>query len=117
MKGELEHDERPWGEYHVLLEEDGFKVKRIDVKPGSRISYQRHQRRSEHWVVVSGTALVVLDGVEHRLAPGHSIDVPAGSAHRIENPGPERLTFVEVQQGDYFGEDDIERLEDDYGRA
>ncbi len=111
-----EHDERPWGSYTVLEEGAGWKVKRIDVNAGERLSYQRHQRRSEHWVVVTGRARVTLDGGERELQPGDAIDIPAGTAHRIENRGDALLTFVEVQRGDYLGEDDIERLSDDYGR-
>lgn len=115
-RADSEHDRRPWGEYWVLADLPEYKVKRIDVLPGRRLSYQRHARRAEHWVVVRGRALVTLDGVEHALAPGESIDVPLGAAHRVANPGPELLTFVEVQHGSYFGEDDIERLADDFGR-
>ena len=111
------HDRRPWGEYHVLGNYAECKVKRIDVLPGKRLSYQRHRQRSEHWVVVRGRALVTLDGREVPLEVGQSIDIPAGSAHRIENPAEELMSFIEVQHGAYFGEDDIERLEDDFGRA
>ncbi len=110
------HDRRPWGEYRVLESAETFKVKRIDVLPGQRLSYQRHERRSEHWMVVGGIARVTLDGVLHDLQPGDTVDIPAGTAHRIENPGTEPMAFIEVQTGSYFGEDDIVRLEDDYGR-
>jgi mannose-6-phosphate isomerase len=109
-------DERPWGRYDVLDEGPHHKVKTITVKPGARLSYQRHTRRSEHWVVVQGEGVVTLDGVERTLAPGDTVDVPVGAAHRMANRGAEQLVFVEVQRGDYFGEDDIERLEDDFGR-
>jgi mannose-6-phosphate isomerase len=112
-----EHDVRPWGSYTVLDDAAGHKVKRIEVDPGRRLSYQRHARRAEHWFVVSGTALVTLDGTEHHLVAGDAIDIPRSSAHRIANPGDDGLVFVEVQHGDYFGEDDIERLDDDFGRA
>jgi mannose-6-phosphate isomerase len=111
-----EHDARPWGEYFVLEDAPGFKVKRIEVKPGQRLSYQKHAQRSEHWMIVRGEALVVLDGVEHRLRAGQTIDIPAGTAHRIGNPGLGPLSFVEVQTGPYLGEDDIVRLQDDYKR-
>jgi mannose-6-phosphate isomerase len=93
------------------------KVKRIEVAPGKRLSYQRHAHRAEHWFVVAGSALVTLDGVEHRLGPGQAIDIGRGAAHRIANVGSDPLVFVEVQHGDYFGEDDIVRLEDDFGRT
>ncbi len=113
----MEHDERPWGSYTVLDEAEGFKVKRIQVLPGKRLSYQRHARRSEHWVVVRGAPVVTLDGTDVPLSAGEAIDIPTGAAHRIANPGIEEVVFIEVQRGDYLGEDDIERLQDDYGRA
>jgi mannose-6-phosphate isomerase len=112
-----ESDQRPWGDYLVLGDEDDHKVKRITVTPGHRLSYQRHARRSEHWFVVAGAGVVTLDGVDHPVGPGHAIDIPAGTAHRVTNPGGDQLVFIEVQHGDYFGEDDITRLEDDYGRS
>jgi mannose-6-phosphate isomerase len=115
---EREYSERPWGNYTVLDDDaPDHKVKRLVVHPGKRLSYQRHAKRSEHWFIVSGTAVVTLDGVEHTLRAGDSIDIPRGGAHRIANPGDVDLVFVEVQHGSYFGEDDIERLEDDYGRV
>ncbi len=110
-------DRRPWGSFQVLDDTDAWKVKRITVDPGKRLSYQRHARRAEHWVMVAGFARVTLDDEVHDLSAGQSIDIPLGGAHRIENPGTERLVFIEVQTGDYFGEDDIVRLDDDYGRA
>jgi mannose-6-phosphate isomerase-like protein (cupin superfamily) len=110
------HDKRPWGEYFVLSDTPTFKVKRIDVLAGKRLSYQRHKHRSEHWMVVGGSARVTLDGREILLCAGQAIDVPAGTWHRIENCGQELLSFVEVQHGTYFGEDDIERQQDDFGR-
>ena len=113
-----ELDYRPWGAYWVLDDERGdHKVKRLVVEPGKRLSYQRHRQRAEHWYVVAGVATVVLDGVEMTLAPGQSVDIAVGQAHRCENRGPEPVTLIEVQTGTYFGEDDIERLEDDFGRA
>ena len=110
-------DQRPWGSFTILDESAQFKVKRIEVKPGSRLSYQKHARREEHWYVVSGTARVTLDGKDIDVKAGEAVDIPVGTAHRVQNPGQELLVFVEVQRGDYFGEDDIVRLEDDYGRA
>ena len=112
-----ERDVRPWGEYEVLEDDERHKVKRITVLPGKRLSYQRHQRRAEHWFVIAGSATVTLEGTEHRVDAGRAIDIPRGAAHRVANNGADELVFVEVQIGDYFGEDDIERLEDDYGRA
>ena len=107
---------RPWGSYEVLADERDFKAKTITVQPGKRLSYQRHARRSEHWFVVRGTGAVTLDGAVVEVRPGVAVDVPVGAAHRVENTGATELVFVEVQTGDYFGEDDIVRLEDDYGR-
>jgi mannose-6-phosphate isomerase-like protein (cupin superfamily) len=107
----------PWGTWEVLLEEPAYKVKRITIQPGHRLSYQRHTRRSEHWVVVQGEAAVTLEGKEIRLAAGQTADIPAGAAHRIANPGRDTLAFIEIQRGTYLGEDDIVRLEDDYGRT
>ncbi|HEY1826155.1 MAG TPA: phosphomannose isomerase type II C-terminal cupin domain [Acidimicrobiales bacterium] len=113
-----ERDERPWGSFTVLDEDYAdHKVKRLVVAPGKRLSYQRHQKRSEHWFVVSGTASVVLDGVDYEIPAGSGIDIAVGQAHRCENRGSEDVVFIEVQTGTYFGEDDIERLEDDFGRA
>jgi mannose-6-phosphate isomerase-like protein (cupin superfamily) len=113
-----EYSERPWGSYTVLDDEArDHKVKRIVVHPGHRLSYQRHSKRSEHWFIVSGTAVVTLDGVETELHPGASIDIPKEGAHRIANAGETDVVFIEVQHGTYFGEDDIERLDDDYGRV
>ena len=109
--------ERPWGAYTVLAEAGDFKVKTIEVQPSQRLSYQQHQRRSEHWFVVGGGGVVTLDGHDHPVQRGDSIDVPVGVAHRVHNTGALPLVFVEVQHGDYFGEDDIVRLDDDYGRA
>jgi mannose-6-phosphate isomerase len=113
----VETETRPWGRYLVLSDRDDHKVKRIEVNPGHRLSYQRHAKRSEHWFVVSGTATVTLDGTDHLLRSGEAIDIPQGAAHRVSNTTDEELIFIEVQHGTYFGEDDIERLDDDYGRA
>jgi mannose-6-phosphate isomerase len=110
-------DERPWGSWHVLDEGEGFKVKRIVVHPGSRLSLQRHELRAEHWVVVSGTATCTLGTETVVLRPGDTADVETGQAHRIANEGDETLVVIEVQRGAYLGEDDIVRLEDDYGRV
>lgn len=113
----LEHDVRPWGQYTVLDAGAGYKVKRIEVLPGKRMSYQKHARRHEHWIVVQGCAQVTLDGIERQVPVGAAVDVPVGAAHRIANPGAELLVLIEIQRGDYLGEDDITRLADDYGRV
>jgi mannose-6-phosphate isomerase len=110
-------DRRPWGTFTVLDEGDGFKVKRIEVLPGKRLSYQKHAQRAEHWVVVQGTAKVTLDDRDIIVQGGEAIDIAIGAAHRVENPGAEPLVFIEVQRGEYLGEDDIVRLQDDFGRV
>ncbi|WEX08383.1 mannose-1-phosphate guanylyltransferase/mannose-6-phosphate isomerase [Chelativorans sp. AA-79] len=108
---------RPWGTYTVLEEGDRFKIKRIEVKPGARLSLQAHHHRSEHWVVVSGTAKIVNGEQEILLATNQSTYIPCGFRHRLENPGILPLVLIEVQSGDYLGEDDIVRFDDVYGRA
>jgi len=108
---------RPWGYYVILADMPDHKVKRIHVFPGKRLSLQRHRRRSEHWHVVAGEALATRDSEQIVLKPGDSLDIPMGTMHRIANPGQEEMYFIEVQHGDYFGEDDIERFADDFGRA
>ncbi|MGH3509825.1 MAG: phosphomannose isomerase type II C-terminal cupin domain, partial [Nocardioidaceae bacterium] len=107
----------PWGSWHVIDQGDGYKVKRIHVAPGRRLSYQTHAHRSEHWVVVSGTATCLIDDAPSVAGPGECVDVPLGAKHRLANEGAEELVIVEVQRGDYTGEDDIVRLEDDFGRS
>jgi mannose-6-phosphate isomerase-like protein (cupin superfamily) len=109
-------EKRPWGDYLVLADEPDHKVKRIVVRPGQRLSLQRHGRRSEHWHLVAGQAVVTRGDEELSLRAGESIDIPCGAWHRIRNAGGADLVFIEVQRGDYFGEDDIERAQDDYGR-
>ena len=111
-----ERDERPWGYYEVVDQGQGFRVKRICVGPGQRLSYQRHRQRSEHWYIVAGAGIVTLDGERSMVGEGAAVDVPVGAAHRIQNTGSEDLVLIEVQTGSYFGEDDIQRLDDDYGR-
>lgn len=111
------YDERPWGSFTVLDEAEGYKVKRIEVLPGKRLSYQKHAQRAEHWYIVQGTAKVTLDGKEIILMADQYVDIPVGAAHRIENPGEEKVIFIEVQRGNYLGEDDIVRLQDDFGRT
>ncbi len=110
-------DRRPWGSFTILDEDADYKVKTIEVLPSKRLSYQKHKHRSEHWFVVRGTAKVTLNGKEILVKKGEDVDIPVGTAHRVENPDAEQpLVFIEIQTGDYFGEDDIERLEDDFGR-
>ena len=110
-------DRRPWGSFTVLDEGAGFKVKRIEVLPGKRLSYQKHRHRNEHWFVVAGTAKVTLNDETIFVETDKTIDIKIGDAHRVENPSQtEDLIFIEIQRGDYLGEDDIIRLEDDFGR-
>lgn len=111
-----EFDERPWGRYTVLEERPGFKVKVLEVKSGARLSLQRHARRAEHWVVVKGIADIVCGDREAQLLSGEHLYIPPETNHRLGNSGDEPLAIVEVQLGDYLGEDDIVRLEDDYQR-
>jgi len=112
----MEKENRPWGGYEVLIDELGYKVKRLVVKSGKRCSYQAHHRRAEHWFVVQGTATATVDDKEITLKAGDSIDIPIGVKHRICGTGDNETILIEVQTGTYFGEDDIVRFEDDFGR-
>ncbi len=112
----LEKSNRPWGRYEVLQESGTHKVKCIWVTPGQRLSYQRHAKRAEHWFIVKGTGRITINGELREVAPGDTVDFGIGVLHRIANTGSEEIIFVEVQTGSYFGEDDIERIEDDFGR-
>ncbi len=113
-----EFEERPWGSFTVLDDSlPDHKVKRLVIAPGKRLSYQRHQHRAEHWFIVDGTATVTLDGVEHEVQSNEAIDIALGQWHRGENRGTVPVVLIEVQHGTYFGDDDIERSEDDYGRV
>ncbi|MCH8534131.1 MAG: phosphomannose isomerase type II C-terminal cupin domain [Flavobacteriaceae bacterium] len=112
----MEVGERPWGKYYVLEDKPTHKVKRIEVNPDQRLSYQYHHHRSEVWTIIQGQALVILDDEENHLTAGEVILIPQGAKHRIKNSGQELLIFVEVQHGTYFGEDDIIRIQDDYSR-
>lgn len=116
VSASAQYDERPWGSFQVLDEARTYKVKRIEVLPGKRLSYQKHSQRSEHWMVVVGSGKVTLNGHDIVISAGETIDIPVGAAHRIENPGSENLIFIEIQRGNYLGEDDIVRLQDDFGR-
>ena len=107
---------RPWGYYESIIEEERFQVKLINVKPGEKLSLQMHHHRSEHWIVVSGTAKVEIDQKDFTLHENESTYIPLGSKHRLSNPGKIPLKLIEVQSGSYLGEDDIERFEDVYGR-
>ena len=108
---------RPWGSFTILEEAPGYKIKRIEVNPGHRLSLQMHHHRSEHWIVVSGTAKVTCNGKEEIIFANQSTYVPQCHSHRLENPGVIPLVLIEVQNGEYLGEDDIVRFQDDYSRA
>ncbi len=108
----------PWGTWQILDETSAYKVKRVLIKPGQRLSYQSHEKREENWFVAQGVATVTLDGVDHQLIAGGYIHIPVAAKHRIQNNSTnEDLIFIEIQRGSYFGEDDIQRFADDYGRA
>jgi len=113
----MERGERPWGTYTVLDENKSYKIKRIEVLPGQRLSLQMHHHRSEHWIVVSGTAKVTCGEQESIINVNESTFIPMGRLHRLENPGIIPLTIIEVQSGEYLGEDDIVRFQDDYQRV
>ncbi|MEN6468875.1 MAG: phosphomannose isomerase type II C-terminal cupin domain [Smithella sp.] len=110
-------NKRPWGYYQVLSDAPDHKVKRIVVEPGGKLSLQRHRLRSEHWYAVAGEGIAIIDGRDQTLRAGSAVDIPQGATHRLENISGAHLVIIEVQTGAYFGEDDIERLEDKYGRV
>ena len=107
---------RPWGFYEILLDTEYTKVKQITVNPEQRLSYQYHNQRKEHWTIVQGSSTIILDDEKMFRNQGESIHIPLGAKHRIINESESPLIFIEVQVGEYFGEDDIVRLQDDYGR-
>ncbi len=111
--------ETPWGKWEVLDDSnDSFKVKKITIVPGQRLSYQKHYKRTERWFIVQGEAEVTLDDEIHKLKEGEDIYIPLEAKHRIKNIlEKQELIFIEIQRGTYFGEDDIERFQDDYGRS
>ena len=117
LMAELEKSERPWGRYEVLQESATHKTKCIWMKPGARLSYQRHKFRAEHWFIVQGSGVVTIDGVDSPVQAGDSVEFGIGVLHRLANTGSEEIIFVEVQTGTSFDESDIERIEDDFGRA
>ncbi len=116
MEAMEETNKRPWGYYEVLSDAPDHKVKRIVVAPGGRQSLQRHKFRNEHWFVVAGQGTASVDGKEYLLTAGCVIDIPVRSKHRLQNSSDKNLVIIEIQTGEYFGENDIERFADDYGR-
>jgi mannose-6-phosphate isomerase len=113
----MENSERPWGSYFILEESPLYKVKRIEVNPGKRLSYQYHNFRTESWTIIKGKGLITVEGNIKEVNGGQVFVIPQGAKHRIENNGDEKLIFIEVQTGTYFGEDDIVRIEDDFQRV
>jgi|TARA_X000000368_G_scaffold416993_1_gene412206 mannose-6-phosphate isomerase len=112
----IESEERPWGRFFVIHNENNYKLKRIEVDPGGRLSYQYHNKRSEAWTIVEGAGTITLNGKIKEYTKGQTVLIPQGIKHRIENKEINKLVFIEVQTGTYFGEDDIVRVEDDYNR-
>lgn len=110
-------EERPWGKYYVIHDTPTYKLKRIEVAPKGKLSYQYHHKRSEAWTIVEGVGSITLDGVEKEYKQGDTIIIPVGTKHRIENKTNAKVVFIEVQTGTYFGEDDIVRIEDIYDRC
>ena len=113
----MNKERKPWGNYRVLHKEEGIQVKRVELKPGCRLSLQKHARRSEKWTIISGSGVATLGAKENPVQKGSLVEVPVGVVHRIQNTDSGPLVFIEVQLGDYLGEDDIVRLEDDFGRT
>ncbi len=113
----MNHEEKPWGNYRVLHKEQGFQVKRVELNPGCRLSLQKHARRSEKWTVISGSGVATLGAKENPVRKGSFIDIPINETHRLHNTGSDPLVIIEIQLGDYLGEDDIVRLQDDFGRT
>ena len=116
VKADPSESQRPWGFYEILDSAQDFKVKRITVIPGKRLSYQYHEKRAEHWFAVQGHGVVTINDENYPFNPGMSCDIAIGAKHRIANTGENELIFIEVQTGTYFGEDDIRRYDDDFGR-
>ena len=111
-------EKRPWGSFTVLYDEwSTYKIKEIVVNPGKRLSLQRHRRRAEHWTIIEGSGLVTINNSSVSVMPNSTVHIPIRSIHRIENTSDDVLRFIEIQTGVYFGEDDIERLADDFGRV
>jgi mannose-6-phosphate isomerase len=110
-------EDRPWGRYYVLHDEPNYKLKRIEVNPQGSLSYQYHYKRSEAWTIVEGTGTITLNGKKKEYTEGMTIIIPQGTKHRIENFTQEKVIFIEVQTGTYFGEDDIIRIKDIYNRT
>ena len=112
----ISKEERPWGRFYILSESSKYKIKKIEVDPEKRLSYQFHKKRSETWIIIKGRATITLDDKIIIKEEQEIIEIPKNIKHRVENQQTEKLVFIEVQTGDYFGEDDIVRIQDDYNR-
>ena len=112
----IETEQRPWGSFYVIHDEKKYKLKRIEVESGQRLSYQYHKKRAETWIIVEGEATVTIEEKIKKYNEGQTVIIPKGAKHRVENTRSDKLIFIEVQTGSYFGEDDIIRLQDDYNR-
>ena len=112
----IEVEKRPWGLFYVIHDEQNYKLKRIEVNSNHRLSYQYHQKRSETWIIIEGEATVTIEGKIQKYYKGQTVIIPKEAKHRVENNHPNKLVFIEVQTGSYFGEDDIIRIADDYKR-
>lgn len=108
---------RPWGTYQTIYESDMVHIKQIVVWPDSRLSYQFHRKRNEHWYIISGKGMAIISDCHRKISPGDSLNIKKMTPHRIANYSEDNLVFIEIQTGEYFGEDDIVRLEDDYNRT
>ena len=113
----MNRQERPWGNYEIYCTETGTQTKRVEILPGKRLSLQKHSLRAEKWLITFGRGLVTVGAAQTEVVPGSFIEVPCGEVHRMHNIGDTPLVFIEVQFGDYLGEDDIVRFEDDFGRT
>jgi len=112
----IDSEERPWGLFYVIHDEKKYKIKRIEVNPGQRLSYQFHNKRSETWVIIQGCAHITINDEEKKFNEGETVTIPVQAKHRVQNKTEEKLIFIEIQTGSYFGEDDIVRIQDDYNR-
>ena len=112
----ISKEERPWGRFYILSESSKYKIKKIEVDPENRLSYQFHKKRSETWIIIEGRATITLDDKIIIKEEQEILEIPKNIKHRVENQQTEKLVFIEVQTGDYFGEDDIVRIQDDYNR-
>jgi mannose-6-phosphate isomerase len=113
----IETEQRPWGSFYVIHDEKKYKLKRIEVESGQRLSYQYHKKRAETWIIIEGEATVMVEDKIKKYNEGQTVIIPKGAKHRVENTKSDKLIFIEVQTGTYFGEDDIVRIEDDYNRS